>query len=419
MKMKSFLNRRNLLKGAGAGWLLDTFLPRQVYAEYLAAGHGELYREIGVRPFINAAGTYTVLSGAVIPDRVRETMAEASRYFVPLVPLQNAVGERIAKMIGVEAALVTSGATGSILLATAACVTGKDQEKVRRVPDLTSMKSEVIIPKAQANGYNHAARSVGVRMVEVETIEQLKSAINSKTAMLYWTNIMEWKGKITRDEFVEAGKAASIPLFNDAAAELPPAENLAGLVRGGFDLVGFSGGKGLRGLQSTGLLLGRKDLIEAARLNNNPHDDTVGRTCKVGKEELMGMLAAVEVFVNRDHEADLRTWRGYMESIAKDLSGLDTVQTKIYIPSPGGGPGGGHPIPYLRVHWDESKLKLNYRDCSQQLKDGEPSIEVNTSRQDGLDLASYNLFPGEERIVGQRLRKILKSAAKRASTPVG
>jgi seryl-tRNA(Sec) selenium transferase len=415
--MRSFLSRRNLLKGAGAGWLLETFLPRQVYAEYLAAGHGELYREIGIRPFINAAGTYTVLSGAVIPDRVRETMAEASRYFVPLVPLQNAVGERIAKMIGVEGALVTSGATGSILLATAACVTGKDPEKVRRLPDLTSMKNEVIIPRAQRNGYNHAARSVGVRIVEVETIEQLKSAINSKTAMLYWTNIMEWMGKITRHEFVEAGKAASIPLFNDAAAELPPAENLAGLVREGFDLVGFSGGKGLRGLQSTGLLLGRKDLIEAAQLNNNPHDDAVGRTCKVGKEELMGTLAAVEVFVNRDHEADLRTWRGYMESIAKDLSGIDTVRTKIYIPIPGGGPGGGHPIPYLRVQWDESKLKLNYQDCSKLLKDGEPSIEVNASRQDGLDLASYNLFPGEERIVGQRLRKILKSAAKQAPTP--
>ena len=288
-----------------------------------------------------------------------------------------------------------------------------------RLPDLTGMKSEVIIPTAQRNGYNHAARSVGVRLVEVDTIEQLKSAINSNTAMLYWTNIMEWKGKINRHEFIQAGKAAGVPLFNDAAAELPPAENLAGLVREGFDLVGFSGGKGLRGLQSTGLLLGRKDLIEAAQLNNNPHDDAVGRTCKVGKEELMGMLAAVEVFVNRDHEADLRTWRGFMESIARDVTGIDTVQTRIYVPGPGGGPGGGHPIPYLRVQWDESRLKLNYKDCSQQLKDGEPSIEVNTSRQDGLDLASYNLFPGEERIVGQRLRKILKTAAKQAVSITG
>jgi seryl-tRNA(Sec) selenium transferase len=413
--MKSFWSRRNLLKGAGAGWLLETILPRRVYAEYLAAEHGELYREIGIRPFINAAGTYTVLSGAVIPDRVRETIAEASRYFVPLVPLQNAVGERIAKLIGVEAAMVTSGATASILLATAACVTGKDAENVRRIPDLTGMKSEVIIPKAQRNGYNHAARSVGVRIVEVENVEQLRSAISAKTAMLYWTNIMEWKGTIKRHEFVEAGRTAGVPLFNDAAAELPPAENLAGLVREGFDLVGFSGGKGLRGLQSTGLLLGRRNLIEAAQFNNNPHDDAVGRTCKVGKEELMGMLAAVDVFVNRDHEADLRTWRGYMESIARDLNGIDGVQTKIYVPVPGGGPGGGHPIPYLRVQWDEGKLKLNYSDGSRALKDGEPSIEVNTSRE-GLDLASYNLFPGEERIVGQRLRKLLKSASRQAST---
>jgi L-seryl-tRNA(Ser) seleniumtransferase len=190
-------------------------------------------------------------------------------------------------MIGVEAALVSSGATSSILLATAACVTGKDPENVRRLPDPAGMKSEVIIPQAQRNGYNHAAKSVGVRLLEVETIEQLKSVIDPKTAMLYWTNIMEWKGKITRREFVDVGKAAGVPLFNDAAAEFPPAENLAGLVRKGFDLVGFSGGKSLRGLQSTGLLLGRRDLIEAAQLNNNPHDDAVGRTCKVGKEELM------------------------------------------------------------------------------------------------------------------------------------
>jgi seryl-tRNA(Sec) selenium transferase len=412
--MKPFWSRRNLLTAAGAASLLDAILPRRVYAEYLAASHGELYREIGIRPFINAAGTYTVLSGAVIPDRVRETMAEASRYFVPLVPLQNAVGERIAKMIGVEAALVTSGATASLLLATAACVTGKDPDKVRRVPDLGGMKSEVIIPKEQRNGYNHAVRSVGARLIEVETAEQLKSAINSKTAMLYWTNIMEWKGQLKRHEFVEAGRAAGVPLFNDAAAELPPAGNLAGLVREGFDLVGFSGGKGLRGLQSTGLLLGRKDLIEAAKLNNNPHDDAVGRTCKVGKEELMATLAAVDVFVSRDHEADLRTWRGFMESIAKDLSGIDGVQARIYVPEPGGGPGGGHPVPYLHVQWEEAKLKLDYQGCARALRDGEPSIEVNTGK-DGLDLASYNLFPGEERIVGQRLRKILKNPSKLAT----
>ncbi len=411
--MKLTWNRRKLLAGTGAVGLLHALLPRRAFASYLAAEHGEIYRQIGIRPFINAAGTYTVLTGSVVPSRVREAMAEASRSFVPLVQLQTVVGERIAKMLGVEAAMVTSGAACSIMLATAACVAGKDPEKIRRIPDVAGMKNEVIIPKAQRNGFDHAARNVGVRLVEVETLAQVKSAIGSKTAMLYWTNIMEWKGKIARREFLEAGKAGGIPVFNDAAAELPPAANLSGLVHEGFDLVAFSGGKGLRGPQSTGLLLGRRDLIEAARLNSNPNEDAIGRVCKTGKEELMGMLAAVELYLNRDHEADQRAWRGFMESIAGDVRDVDTVKTDVYIPGAGGGPGGGHPLPYLKVQWDQSKLQLTYQDCSRLLREGEPSIEVNASRE-GLDLASYNLFPGEERIVGLRLREILKGSRKKA-----
>ena len=405
--MKLLWNRRHLLRGAGGAGLLQALLPRYMYASYLASEHSEIYRQIGIRPFINAAGTYTVLTGSIVPPKVREAMAEASRSFVPLVQLQTVVGVRIAKMLGVEAAMVTSGAACSIMLATAACVTGKDKEKIRRIPDVTGMKSEVIIPKAQRNGFDHAARNVGIRLIEVETIGQVKSSISSKTAMLYWTNIMAWKGKIARREFLEAGKVAGIPVFNDAAAELPPAENLSGIVREGFDLVAFSGGKGLRGPQSAGLLLGRKDLIEAAQLNGNPNDDAIGRVAKTGKEELMGMLAAVELYLSRDHEADQREWRGFMESIASDLKDVETVKTKLYIPGPGEGPGGGHPVPYLKVQWDQAALRLTYQDCSRQLREGEPSIEVNTSNE-GIDLASYNLFPGEERVVGLRLREILK-----------
>ena len=196
-------------------------------------------------------------------------------------------------------------------------------------------------------------------------------------------------------------------MFNDAAAELPPAANLSSIVREGFDLVGFSGGKGLRGPQSSGLLLGRKDLIEAAVLNNNPNEDAIGRPAKVGKEEIMGLLAAVEEYVHRDHEGDQRLWRGFMESISKDLRGIPGVTAEIYVPG-----DGGHPVPYLRVQWDQKKVNLGYPDCGQQLRDGEPSIEVNAGG-DGLSLASYNLFPGEERIVGYRLRAILRDAAKR------
>ncbi len=411
--MQFLWNRRKLLAAVGGPALLEAVLPRHAYAQYLAASHGEIYRQIGIRPFINAAGTYTVLSGSIISPQVREAMAEASRCFVPLVQLQTVAGARIAKMLGVEAATVTSGAASAIMLATAACVTGADQDKIRRIPDLSGMKNEVIMPKAQRNGYDHAARNVGVKLVEVETVEQAKSAINSNTAMLYWTNIMEWKGKIARREFLQAGKAAGVPVFNDAAAELPPVSNLAALVQEGFDLVGFSGGKGMRGPQSAGLLVGRRDLIEAARLNLNPNDNAIGRVCKTGKEEIMGMMTAVEVYLKRDHEADQRTWRGYVESIATDVRDIDTVSAEIYIPGPGQGPGGGHPVPYLKVRWDQSKLKLTYPDCARRLREGEPSVEVNSSAE-GLDLASYNLFPGEERIVGLRLREVLRGTRKPA-----
>ena len=282
-------NRRTFLAGGGFASLIAAgFRPRYVQAAQLAAQHGEIYRQLGVRPLINAAGTYTVLSGSLLPERARRAMEEASRCFVHLVDLQRAVGERIAKMLDVESAMVTSGAACSIMLATAACATGTDPEKIRRIPDLTGMKSEVIVPREHRNGFDHAARNVGVKLVEVETITDLHHAIGPKTLMLYFTNIFEYKGQIKRKEFIAAGRQAGIPVFNDAAAELPPATNLASIVQEGFDLVGFSGGKGLRGPQSSGLLLGRKDLIQAALLNNNPNEDAIGRPSKVGKEEMMG-----------------------------------------------------------------------------------------------------------------------------------
>jgi uncharacterized pyridoxal phosphate-dependent enzyme len=402
-------NRRTFLTGGGLASLAAAgFRPRYVHAAQLAAQHGEIYRRHGVRPLINAAGTYTVLTGSVMTEGARHAMEESARCFVRLEDLQKAAGERIAKMLDVESAMVTSGAACGVMLATAACVTGMDTEKIRRVPDLTGMKNEVIIPRENRNGFDHAARYVGARLVEVATLEELHRAIGPKTAMLYFTNIHEYQGQIKRKEFIAAGKDAGIPVFNDAAAELPPATNLSSIVHEGFDLVAFSGGKGIRGPQSSGLLLGRKDLIQAALLNGNPHDDAIGRPCKVGKEEMMGLLAAVEEYVHRDHEADIGLWRGFMESIAKDLRGISTVEAEVYVPG-----AGGHPVPYLRVQWDQSRLSLKYGDCAEQLRAGEPSIEVNAG-DDGLSLASYNLYPGEERIAGLRLRGILREAARRA-----
>jgi uncharacterized pyridoxal phosphate-dependent enzyme len=383
-------------------------LPRKTYAAQLASLHGENYRQLGIRPLINAAGTYTTLTGSVMVPQARDAMSEASKYFVPFIDLQQAAGARLAKLLGVPAAIVTSGGAGSILLATAACVTGKDQEKIRRIPDVTGMKSEVVMVRQHRMGFDHACRAVGVRIVDVETLDELKAAITPKTAMLFWVNISEPKGKISAKEFLDAGKRAGVPVFNDAAAELPPSENLSLLVKQGYDLVGFSGGKALRGPQASGLLVGRTDLIEAAHMNNNPHSDTIARTAKVGKEEIMGLLAAVEVYVKRDHAADLKLWHSMMQSIAKDLKRVQPVTAEVYVPPY----PGAHPVPYLRVKWDKGALPISYEECAKRLRDGEPRIEVNAAA-DEMTLASYMLNPGEERIVGWRLAEVLGGAVQR------
>ncbi len=405
---RSGWDRRRFLLSAGIASAVGSLRPSNLYASYLSSRHGESYRALGVRPLINAAGTYTTLTGSVIPDEVRDAMAEASRYFVPLIDLQRAVGARIAKMLGVDAAMVSCGAASAITLATAACMTEGDREKVRRIPDTTGMKNEVIMVKSHRMGFDHACRAVGAKIIEVETPDELEAAINEKTAMLFFVHIFEHRSSINRNHFIAAGKRHNIPVFNDAAAELPPVENLSAIVGEGFDLVGFSGGKGLRGPQASGLLLGRRDLIESAHKNNNPHSDTIGRGMKVGKEEIMGLLKAVEIYYRRDHDADQKAWRGFTERIAKIVSDVPTINTEVYVPGPG-----GHPIPYLRVKWDQAKLGLTYAECKKMLQQGEPRIDLNNSAE-GLKLASYNLFAGEERIVGLRMREILLDAAKKA-----
>ncbi|MCB9385620.1 MAG: aminotransferase class V-fold PLP-dependent enzyme [Bryobacterales bacterium] len=401
--------RRGFLKMLPALAAAGSLRPNSLAAAYLAERRGEAYRRLGVRPLINAAGTYTTLTGSVMAPETVQAMASAAEVFVPLVDLQKAVGARVAKLIGVEAAMVSSGGAGSIMLATAACMAGKDPEKIRRIPDTTGVKNEVIMVREHRMGFDHASRACGAKIVEVGTVDELRKAIGPKTAMLFFVHIYEPKGKISRAEFIKAGKAAGVPVFNDAAAELPPAMNLSEIVKEGFDLVGFSGGKGLRGPQASGLLVGRADLIEAAAMNNNPYSDTVGRHAKVGKEEIMALLKAVEIYVARDHDEDQRLWHGYMSRVSKEVRDIPTVKSEIYVPGPG-----GHPVPYLRVQWDEGRLGLSYADCAKRLSEGEPRIEVNAAK-DEITLASYNLFPGEDRIVAWRLREILTDAAAESS----
>src|SRR5205823_772358 len=245
----------------------------------------DYFRELGVRPFINAAGTYTAMTASLMPREVIEAINYASKHYVMLDELHDKVGERIATLVHSEAAMVTAGAASALTLGTAAVLTGMDRQKMVDLPDLAGMKSEVIIQKAHRFGYDHAVRNCGVRLVEVETREDVEQAINDKTAMMLFYNNNNKVGRIQDEEFVELGKKHSVPTFNDAAADVPPVDNLWKYTKMGFDLVTFSGGKGIRGPQSAGLLLGRRDLIAAARLNAPPNGNTIGRGLKVNKEE--------------------------------------------------------------------------------------------------------------------------------------
>ncbi len=372
-----------------------------------------IYERLGVRTRINAKGTYTALTGSLMPPEVAQALHEAAEHYVYLEELQAAVGKKIAELLGVEAALVTSGAAGAMTLGTAACVTGKDPEKIRRIPDTTGMKNEVVMQKSHRNGYNHAMRNVGVRLVEIETLEEAERAINDNTAMLFFLNFAQGSGKIGLQQWVELGKKHGIPTFNDAAADVPPASHLSDYNKMGFDLVAISGGKGLRGPQCAGLMLGRKDLIEAAQLNNNPNSDTIGRGMKVGKEEIVAMYAAVERYLKVDHEREWKVWERKLDQIEKIVSSVPGIQTGRFVPEV------ANHVPHLFVHWDEAALGLTRADCAKKLEDGEPSIVclVDDAHQ-GVSVTPYMMQPGDELIVARRLRAVL-SEARRKSVAAG
>jgi len=385
----------------GAGVLLGALAPARLWAK---RPQRDVYRELGIRPLINAAGTYTSLTASLMPLPVAEAVQIAGRQYVNLTELHEVVGKRIAALIGCQAALVTAGAASALSLGTAACVAGKDPEKIRRIPDTTGMQNEVIIQKAHRFGYDHAVRNVGVRLIEVETREELERTVNQRTAMMLFLNANDDAGKIKLEEFAQLGKKLGVPTFNDAAADVPPVENLWRYLKMGFDLVTFSGGKGLRGPQCSGLLLGRKDLIEAAAANNNPHSDSICRTNKVGKEEIVGVWAALEHYLKQDHQAQWREWEKRCKTIADLVSSRQGVKTEVFLP-----PIANH-VPHLRITWDYAAAGLTPPQVVQQLREGEPRIEVRPGAKDSIEVAVWMLEPGEEHIVGRRLREILKKA---------
>jgi L-seryl-tRNA(Ser) seleniumtransferase len=317
--------------------------------------------------------------------------------------LHDKVGERIAKLVRSEAAMVTSGAASALTLGTAAALTGTDRRRIADLPNLTAMKSEVIIQKSHRFGYDRAVRNCGVQLVEVETREDLERGINPKTAMMLFYNNNNREGRIPDEEFARLGRKHGIPTLNDAAADVPPVENLWKYTAMGFDLVAFSGGKGLRGPQSAGLLLGSRSLIEAARKNASPNGDAIGRGMKVNKEEILGMLAAVEVYLAKDHTLENREFERRAGLIRSTAAAVPGVKAEIFVPEV------ANHVPHVRVSW-EGAAKGTAAAVVSALRDGEPSIAIR-SEGEALVIGVWMMQPGEDKIVARRLRQVLEKKA--------
>ena len=396
--------RRDLLKGLVALPLLHPI--SGISAENSDKDfERDYFKELGIRTFINAAGTYTMLTASLPHPEVIKAINYAALQYVRLDDLQDKVGERIAELLKCEAAMVTAGAASAITLGTAAILTGGDPKKAASIPtDLTGMKSEVILQKTHRVGYAHAIQNCGVKVIEVETKKELEAAINEKTAMMWFLNTGNPLGLVKDEEFISIAKKHNIPTFNDCAADVPPVENFWKYTQMGFDLVCFSGGKGIRGPQSAGLLLGKKELIQAARKNGPPNGDTVGRGMKVNKEEILGMLVALEVFLGRDHQQEWAMWEKQIKHISETISAVAGVKNEIHVP-----PVANH-IPSLRVKWDPSKIKTTPEQVRVALRTGHPSIET-MGDDASVDITTWMMIPGEERIVAKRLKEILLLAS--------
>jgi L-seryl-tRNA(Ser) seleniumtransferase len=365
-----------------------------------------IYHRLGVRTFINAVGTITTLGGTLMDPRVLRAMEEASRSFVPIHELQEKVGARIAQLTGAEAAFVTNGASCALCLSTCAVTAGDDRSKMTRLPDLAGMKDQIVIQKRHRNMYDHAFRMVGAKLVDVETADQMRAAIGPRTAAVAFVASHHVLGhKVELDQVVAIAHAAGLPVILDAAAEIPPASNLSAFVKMGVDMVAFSGGKNLRGPQSSGLLLGKREWVRKAYANASPNN-YFARIAKVGKEEIVGLLTALEIYLAKDHEAERREWHAMLDRAAERLRRTPGVHTE-YITN-----NDYSHTPRLSVQWDEAKSGVSLEQMVERLRQGTPSIEASDMRHfnppwKGLGIFPYNLRAGEEIVIADRIAEIL------------
>jgi uncharacterized pyridoxal phosphate-dependent enzyme len=395
--------------GVMAGALLNA---RKLFAAPAAGGKisgfgesGNVYDELGVTTVINGQGTMTVLGGSLMRPEVEAVMALAGRHFVSVPDLEVAAGKRIAEMLKLPdgyTALVTSGAAAAMQSGLAGILTGDNPQFIQQLPDLTGMKSEVIIQKSHRNPFDHQLRSTGVKLVEIETREELRKAVNPKTAMMHFTNFANAAGQIKVEEWVKLAKEYNIPSFIDAAADTPPVSHLWDYTNMGYDLAAFSGGKAIRGPQCAGLLIGKKDLVAYALLNNSPHEDTLGRSQKVGKEEIVGMVKALESYLKEDHDALNKEWQRRLDAISSAVKKVAGVNTAFSVPDI------ANHVPHMQINWDPRRISLTVQEASKQLRGGKPSIVLDRNG-DGFSMNSFMLQPGEEKIIAEHLVQLFRA----------
>jgi L-seryl-tRNA(Ser) seleniumtransferase len=354
---------------------------------------------------INAQGTMTMLGGSLIRPEVEAVMSQAAKHFISIPELEAAAGKRITQMLKLPAGysvLVTSGAAGAIQSGLAGILTGDNESLIKQLPDLTGMRSEVIIQKSHRNPFDHQLRATGVKLIEIETREQLRRAVSERTAMMHFTNFANAAGQIKVDEWTKVAKELKLPCMIDAAADTPPVSHLWDYANMGYDLITFSGGKALRGPQCAGLLIGREDLVRYALLNNSPYEDTLGRGQKVGKEEILGMIKALELYLAEDHDALAREWQQRLETVAKPLGKIAGVSTSFFTPDI------ANHVPHMRITWD-NRIALTPEQASHMLRNGQPSIAIGRGEgQPGLGMCSFMLQPGEDQIIAEQLVKIFR-----------
>lgn len=411
-KSAAAVNRRELFLAGAAAGVAGMFNPQDAQAATtlpVRAKGPEVYSQFGVKPFINCTSTYTINGGSAMLPEVIEAMNSASFYPVNLDELMEGAGKRIAELLQVEAAMVSSGAAGAMTCATLACVAGGDPEKMQQLPDTTGIKGEVIVPRWSRSTYDHAVRSTGVKMIEVDTLEDLEKAFSRRTAMATGqVNVAGAGNPFTLEQFVAAAHKHGVPVVLDVADRLPLVPNP--YLSRGVDLVAYSGGKIIRGPQTAGMLLGRKDLVAAAFMNSAPHH-AFARAIKVSKEEVAGMVKAIEMLRTgkRNRDAEDAEWRAWFRHITDVVTKVSGVSGEIIEPKD------KQYYPTMKVVWDPAKVGISAGEIGKMLLEGEPRIMTHAGLKEGdqsneMLLRPAAMWAGEYKVVADRLYEILKKA---------